>query len=202
MPFADANFDKAKSWHLSEDSDDAAVTDFEFALMQVYEAYQRYAVALARLVGESELNFNEVVVLHVVRMQERAKDAATIAQLINREDLPNVLYNLRKLVSLGLVEKVKNGTGTLFKVTDRGWRETQRYADLRNQVLLDAFSRTPNMVQRMADVEWTLDLMAGMYDAAAREVASINPDVLFVEDESASATQRPAARKSPRKAPR
>ncbi len=182
MPFANPDFDSAKAWHLAEDVRDSAVTDFEFALMQVYEAYQRYAVALARLVGHSELNFNEVVVLHVVRMQERAKDAATIAQLANREDLPNVLYNLRKLVSLGLVEKTKSGAATLFQVTEQGRVETQRYADLRSQVLLDAFARTPNMIDRMAEVEWTLDLMTGMYDSAVREIASINPDALFAKD--------------------
>ena len=202
MPFADPNFDTAKSWHLAEDSQDASVTDFEFALMQVYEAYQRYAVALARLVGESDLNFNEVVALHVVRMQERAKDAATIAQLVNREDLPNVLYNLRKLVSLGLVEKIKSGTATYFRVTEQGRLETQRYADLRNQVLLGAFARTPNMIQRMAEVEWTLDLMAGMYDSAAREVASINPEVLFVDEPPALPSVPTSNRRGTKKPPR
>lgn len=194
MTLGNPDFDGARSWHLAEDSHDATVTDFEFALMQVYEAFQRYCVALARLVGNPEITFNEVVVLHVVRMQERPKDAATIAKLVNRDDLPNVLYNLRKLVSLGLVEKTKNGSATLFEVTEQGRLETQRYAELRNQVLLEAFSRTPNMGERVAEVNWTLNMMTGLYDGAAREVASINPTALFPEEPEAKPARSRAAK--------
>ena len=184
MPNPD--LETARTWHLATDSHDAAVTDFEFALMQVYEAFQRYCVSLGRLVGQPEITFNEVVVLHVVRMQERPKDAGTIAKLVNRDDLPNVLYNLRKLVSLGLVTKTRNGSATLFEVTERGRIETQRYADLRNRVLLEAFARTPNIEERMQEVDWTLNLLTGLYDSAARDVASINPSALFA-DEAADA---------------
>lgn len=186
-------YEAARSWHLAESRRDERVTSFEFALMQVYEAYQRWAVQGQRLVSEGDITFNEVVVLHVVRMQERAKDAATIAKLVNRDDLPNVLYNLRKLVSLGLVEKVKSGSSTLFRVTDRGLLETDRYAELRQQLLLENADQVSNLDEKLDSLIRLLHVMTGLYDSAARETAVINPATMF---EEASPAERRATASS------
>jgi predicted MarR family transcription regulator len=177
------SYEAARAWHLAKSERDELVTTFEFALMQVFEAYQRWCVQGARLVGHSDIAYNEVVVLHVVRMQERAKDAATIAKLVNRDDLPNVLYNLRKLVSLGLVRKVKIGSGTFFEVTDQGRIETERYAELRRDLLLGGMDEVGNLHEKLRSMIGLLHVMTGLYDTAARGAAVINPLALFPDDE-------------------
>lgn len=184
------DYEVARAWHLARDTRGELTTSFEFALMQVFEAYQRWAVQAARLVGNPDINYSEVVVLHVVRMQERAKDAATIAKLVNRDDLPNVLYSLRKLVSLGLVEKVKVGSGTYFKTTEQGRLETDRFAALRTDLLLKAMAEVANIDSKLETVIALLKVMTGLYDSAARETAVINPVALF-----------PASQEPPGKAP-
>jgi predicted MarR family transcription regulator len=190
-------YEAARSWHLAATERDELVTGFEFALMQVFESYQRWCVQAARLVGHSEITYNEVVVLHVVRMQERAKDAATIAKLVNRDDLPNVLYNLRKLVSLGLVQKVKIGSGTFFEVTEQGRIETERYAELRRDMLLASMDQVANLHEKLRTMLSLLHVLTGLYDGATRETAVINPLALFPADEDAP-PPAPAAAKSPR----
>lgn len=189
------DYEAARAWHLAESQRDELVTAFEFTLMQTMEAYQRWCVQGAHLVGNKEITYNEVVVLHVVRMQERAKDAATIAKLVNRDDLPNVLYNLRKLVSLGLVEKVKIGSGTYFQVTELGRIETTRYADLRRNVLLDGLDQIANFDEKLNSVIRLMQVMTGIYDSAARETAVINPAALFPEDQAGE----PAPKAPPKK---
>jgi predicted MarR family transcription regulator len=147
--------------------------------MQVNEAYQRWATQTSRLVGHPDMSFNEVVVLHVVRMQERDKDAATIAKLVNRDDLPNVLYNLRKLISLGLVKKVKVGSITMFGITEKGVLETNRYADMRRALLLDSMDEMPNLDGKLDALIPLMHVITGLYDVAAREVVVFDPKTVF-----------------------
>ncbi len=73
-----------RRWHLADNAYEEALTAFEFAILQVEGGFQRFAVQAIRVSSDIDLTFNEVVALHVVRMQERSKDTATIAQLTNR----------------------------------------------------------------------------------------------------------------------
>jgi predicted MarR family transcription regulator len=174
-------YEEARTWHLATNSDDELATSFEFALMQVYEAYQRWVVQGQRLVSYSEINYNETVVLHVVRMQERAKDAATIAKLVNRDDLPNVLYNLRKLVSIGLIQKVRIGAGTYFEITEQGRIETDRYAELRRDLLVRSMKEIAQLSEKLKTATDLMHSLTGCYDTASRETAVMNPAMLFPE---------------------
>ena len=186
------DYEAARAWHLADSERAERVTSFEFALMQVNEAYQRWVTQAARLAGHPDITFNEVVVLHVVRMQERSKDAATISKLVNRDDLPNVLYNLRKLVGLGLVEKVKVGSSTLFRVTERGRLETNRYADMRRALLLESMDEIANIDSKMDSLITLMHLVTGLYDNAAREVVVIDPKTAFAGDSVPSAIEATA----------
>lgn len=161
---------------------DEVVTDFEFGLLQVHQAFERFTIQLSRLAGKHNLAFNEVVILHVVRMQERAKDGATIAKLLNRDDLPNVLYTLRKLVSTGLVEKSTSRSGTYFAVTPLGRIETDRYARLRRELLSANIDQIENLHEKLAAASHALQLMAGMYDSGARTASTLNPQMMFDND--------------------
>jgi predicted MarR family transcription regulator len=195
-------YEEARTWHLATDWDDDLATSFEFALMQVYEAYERWVVQGQRLVGDSELNYNETVVMHIVRMQERAKDAATIAKLVNRDDLPNVLYNLRKLVSIGLISKVRNGAATYFEITERGRIETDRYAELRRDLLVQSMHEIAQFRDKLKTATDLMHSLTGCYDTATRATAGMNPATLFPDrDHRAEAPTPPRAtsRKTSRK---
>ncbi|OZD80330.1 hypothetical protein CH298_02320 [Rhodococcoides fascians] len=167
------------TWHLATSVDDTLVTAFEFAMIQAFEAFQRSVVQIQRIVGDVNIQFGEGVLLHIVRMQERPKDATTIARLMNRDDLQNVLYGLRKLGSLGLVRKVRVGATTLFEITDDGIDATDRYAKLRREIIVSGMADIVDVQERMRRTTELLHSLTGHYDTAAREVAAMDPARLF-----------------------
>ena len=113
-----------RNWHLANDETEFKVTELEFAMMRVLEAFSRWVAAADEMVGLSELKHGEHVILHVIRMQNRPKSGATIARLLNRDDLPNIQYSLRKLENAGFIQKnkeagTKNYSKRLVVFTDR-----------------------------------------------------------------------------------
>lgn len=175
-------FSSSQAWHLARSEDEVRLTDFEFALMAATAGFERYAVQTARLVGGPELGYSEVVIIHVVRMHDTPKDAATIARLLNRDDLPNVQYALRKLVSTGLVEKSKQGTTTVFSTTAEGVRWTDRYAALRTKILLGIVTAEHAFSGGLGRATRAMSVLAGIFDSSARAAALLNPATLFDED--------------------
>ncbi len=167
--------EEARRWHLAPTADTQVMTGTAFAMMRTMAAYQRAATNAFRLACDADLTFNDIVILHVVAMHDRPKDAATIARLVNREDLPNVLYNLRKIVAAGLIEKSRGGSSTLFSITPEGREAAMRYAAIRKRVILDWFRRNPETVSMLPEVSFTMQHMTGVYDAQTRELASLDP---------------------------
>ncbi|MCK0091514.1 winged helix DNA-binding protein [Rhodococcus sp. HNM0563] len=180
-----------RRWHLAETAYEEGLTAFEFALLQVEGGFQRFAVQAIRVAADIDLAFNEVVALHVVRMQERSKDTATIAQLTNRDDLPNLQYNLRKLVSLGLLERTKSGTSSVFTVTPTGREISDRYAQLRRQTLGANLEELNDIVTKMQHAVRSMQILTGLYEAASRDLATINTAAFFDPLPSEADTEPP-----------
>ena len=111
-------------------------------------------------------------VLNIVRMRNRSKSIKEIAMLFNRDDLPNLQYTIRKLTKNGLIIKDgpgKQRKGARYKITDKGIRVTDDYIKLRRSILVD-FSK--GMGDDLEHAARTLELMSGIYDQAARIVAT------------------------------
>ena len=119
-----------RNWHLATDETELRVTELEFALIRLQEAFARWVAAADEMVGLSELKHGEHIILHVIRMQNRPKSSATVARLINRDDLPNIQYSLRKLENAGLIEKNKDGSSKIFtySITALGEKLTNEYS--------------------------------------------------------------------------
>ena len=66
-------------------------------LIRFHEAFARWIAAASAVVMEGDIKFSEYVILQVIRMQDRPKNSTTIARMINRDDIPNIQYSLRKL---------------------------------------------------------------------------------------------------------
>ena len=169
-------------WHLAATPAEAQLTDYEFAMMAATNGFERFVVQAARLTGEPELTFTEAVLIHVIRMHETPKDTATIARFLNRDDLPNIQYGVRKLVTSGLVQRRKVGTSTVYSVTEAGKAWTQRYAMIRKRVLLDLLADQPGFVETLRQASHSMFLMAGLMDASFRRAAAFNADALFAQE--------------------
>lgn len=164
-----------RHWHLGRDAHEAVTTDFEWTLLRFQQAFERYVAQLAAVSGMAELSYPEVVILHVVRMQDRPKTAASIARQLNRDDIPNIQYILRKLVRVKLVRKVREPLAAktfAYEVTRRGRALLDRYADLRVEVLTRQMHDIEDIDRRLRETARLVSLLTGLYDEAGRVAAA------------------------------
>ena len=91
------------AWHLAEDPIGLAVTDLEYALLRVHEAFGRWQSECLAAVSGATISGSENVLLHVIAMKSARKTIHDLQLLTNRTDTTNVQYGLRKLLKLGFV---------------------------------------------------------------------------------------------------
>ena len=165
-----------RNWHLAKDKTELNVTELEFALMRVLEAFSRWVAAADEMVGLSELKHAEHVILHVIRMQNRPKSGATIARLLNRDDLPNIQYSLRKLEAADLIQKFKDGggKGLSYGITPLGERMTNEYSKLRSELLIRNVKTLTDFDDRVEGAAQLLSILTGIYEESARSCAGFN----------------------------
>ena len=129
------------------------------------------------IVSDVEIKYPEHIILHVIRMLERPKSSATIARLINRDDIPNIQYSLRKLETAGLIEKVKDKNSKTFsyKATEDGVRLTDDYYKLRVEILMKRLEDISGASEKLEKAARLLSLLTGIYEEAARDSATFSP---------------------------
>jgi predicted MarR family transcription regulator len=165
-----------RNWHLANDETELKVTEFEFSMMRVTEAFSRWVAAADELVGLSEFKHVEHVILHIIRMQDRPKSGATIARLLNRDDLANIQYSLRKLENAGLIEKNKEGgiKNLNYSITELGEKLTNEYAKLRSELLIRSIKNITDFNGRVEDATQLLSILTGIYEESARSSATFH----------------------------
>jgi predicted MarR family transcription regulator len=136
----------------------------------------RWVAAADEMVGLSELKHAEHVILHVIRMQNRPKSAATIARLLNRDDIPNIQYSLRKLENAELIQKNKEAGTKIYNygITDLGKKLTDEYSKLRSELLIRNLVSITDFDSRAEDATQLLSIMTGIYEESGRKSASFN----------------------------
>lgn len=167
-----------RHWHLAKDETELNITELEYGVIRFHEAFSRWIVTIGELTGTSGLKYSEHVILHVIRMQDRPKTTATIARLINRDDMPNVQYSLRKLEGAGLVRKrkEKGSKNFAYEITPAGEAVTNEYAKIRSELLVSNLRALTGVEKRAAETAQMLSIMTGLYEEAARNSASFNHD--------------------------
>lgn len=163
-----------RSWHLARSEAEVSLSEFEFSLERVIQAYYRWKAECLAAASDCGLTGNDTAILNVIRMKEQPKSLSEIARLLNREDISNIQYALRKLLNEGLVEKTSGTSrkGTTYGVTPKGFQATEDYAELRAQILMKLLGSLDDKQDRFGETGHFLDLMAGMYDQAAGQVST------------------------------
>jgi predicted MarR family transcription regulator len=162
-----------RRWHLARTPLEIEVTELEYALMRSYEAFGRWQTECLANVTDFAASGPENALLHVIRMNDRAKTIHDLAYLTNREDVPNIQYSLRKLIKGGFVVRIGSGrTGVSYEVTPLGKEVTDRYAEVRAALLIDAVRRVPELAPRLEDAAQALELLTGIYAQSARAAAT------------------------------
>jgi predicted MarR family transcription regulator len=158
------------SWHLSRTETERRLTDFEFGLERLAQAYYRWKAACLAAVCDVPLTGDDVAVLNVVRMGDEPKRLSEIGQLLNRVDVPNLQYATRKLVRAGLIE-TEGGSSrkeTRYRATATGHSVTEAYAALRAATLPPMLEALDGWAAKSETTSVQLDLISSLYAQAAQ----------------------------------
>lgn len=165
-----------RGWHLARTPHDALTTEFEWTLLRFQQAFERWVDLLGSITGMGDLSYTEIVVLHVIGMQDRPKTGASIARQLNRDDLPNIQYCIRKLVKHGFCQRAGgNGKTRSYELTKQGREAASDYAKLREALLTDQTKSIGDIDERLRSAAQLVSLLTGVYDEAGRISASYSP---------------------------
>lgn len=162
-----------RSWHLARTAQEMDVAELEYALIRCWEGFGHWQAECLASVAEFSASGPDNALLHMIRMNDRPKSLRDLAHMANRDDIPNLQYSLRKLIKGGLITRSGSGrSGVTYETTSLGKTVTDRYADVRAHLLIEAIARVPDLAKRLQDAVHTLDLMTGIYEHAARAAAT------------------------------
>ncbi len=163
-----------RHWHLGRTDEELAVAAFEYAVMRCIESYNAWQQECLAAVAGYKMSATDNVVLHITRMNDRPKSVTELSRLMNRADLSNLKYSVRKLIEAGLLEKVnENGKrkGMRYRPTRAGIEITEAYARLRREQLMPAISALAGSSEKLDQATSTLNLVSGIYEQVAQMVA-------------------------------
>ncbi|MCU0951962.1 MAG: winged helix DNA-binding protein [Burkholderiaceae bacterium] len=149
------------------------LSEFEFGLILVSNAFMRWVVRCMAAAGLKDLTPLDVLLLHHVNHRAREKKLADICFMINIEDTHVVAYALKKLVAMGLVQSEKRGKEVLFSTTGTGQDYIVRYREVREACLVAALSKEGSENARLGEMAGFLRFLSAMYDQAARAATSL-----------------------------
>jgi len=157
-------------WHLATTPLEAATTELEWALLRWYQAFDRYSLLTLSMLGFQGMTMSELAIVNIVGLHDRPKPANMIASLLNRDDIQNVQYSLRKLLATGLIMKTEGGTGknANLTVTKKGRRLCDEFASLRRQLLITHVAQLGNGEARLLYSAKTVSMLTGLYDEVGR----------------------------------
>jgi predicted MarR family transcription regulator len=158
------------AWHLARTETERRLSDFEFGLERLAQAYYRWKAACLAAVCDVPLTGDDVAVLNVVRMGDEPKRLSEIGQLLNRVDVPNLQYATRKLVRAGLIETEGSSSRkeTRYRATTTGRSVTEAYAALRAATLPPMLEALDRWAAKSEATSIQLDLISSLYAQAAQ----------------------------------
>ncbi len=158
------------SWHLARTETERQLSDFEFGLERLAQAYYRWKAACLAAVCAVPLTGDDVAVLNIVRMGDEPKRLSEIGQLLNRVDVPNLQYATRKLGRAGLIETEGHSSRkeTRYRVTATGHAVTEAYAALRAATLPPMIDALDGWAAKSEATSTQFDLISSLYAQAAQ----------------------------------
>jgi len=160
------------SAHLA-DSALPALSEVEFALTMMNQAYQRWMVRCITAAGGPAMSPLEVLILHLVHHRGRPKTLAEVCLILNIEDTHLANYAIKKLTQAKLLEAGRKGKEKTVQITEAGAALCGRYKEVREALLVRAARQLGHDPEDMSRVASLLRALSGSYDQAARAAAAL-----------------------------
>lgn len=156
-------------WHICQTDEEVPVMMLEYALIRTFGAFERWMAECQGAAAHMPMSSTDNMVLNVIRMREVPKGVSEIARFLNRDDVSNIQYSLRKLQTAGLIEKnsSKKRRGASYQVTEKGREVTDEFARLRRELLITAVPELADWEEQVATTRRVLALMQGVFENAS-----------------------------------
>ena len=156
-------------WHLCQTDEEVPVTMIEYSLIRTFGALERWMAECQGVAAHIPMSSTDNLVLNAIRMREVPKGVSELARFLNRDDVSNIQYSLRKLQSEGLIEKTssKKSRRASYQVTRKGRKVTDEFARLRSQLLIAAVPGLTDWEEQVATTRRVLGLMQSIYENAS-----------------------------------
>jgi len=166
--------EQRSSRYMTTSDEATALTRLELAILRVYEAFGRWAVELHKLGEEvaSPVGFNDIALLHCIRMRGHDPSVSELLHFLNRHDIANIQYSIKKLIKYGLVQTCTGTTKreSRISLTKLGVELTDLYANVRNDVLIALLRSNEGAGEQLSQAALALEHLIGMYDQATQAV--------------------------------
>ena len=149
------------------------LSEMEFALTVLGNAFQRWTVRCMAAAGIAGLAPVDVLILHAANHRSREKTLSDICMMFNIEDTHVVAYALKKLEGLGLIKTGRRGKEKTVSVTTEGAAACMRYRDVREGLLVATLEELKVDGNQLGAVASLMRVLSGQYDQAARAAASL-----------------------------
>ncbi len=150
-----------------------ALSEMEFAVTMMVNAYQRWMVRCMAAAGVEGLSSLEVQLLHSVNHRSRAKTMADLCLVLNIEDTHTVSYALKKLEKAGLIETGRRGKEKTARITQTGEEMCLQYRELREALLVKPMKELGLDEAELSRLAATLRSVSGYYDQGARAATAM-----------------------------
>ena len=150
-----------------------ALSEVEFAVTMMVNAYERWMVRCMTAAGVPGLAPLDVQVLHSVNHRDRPKTLADICLVLNIEDTHTVTYALRKLEKGGLISTGKRGKEKTATITAAGEVACMEYRRIREALLVEPVRTLGLDETELSRLAALLRSVSGHYDQAARSAAAM-----------------------------
>lgn len=161
-----------KYLHLAADRHAAALTRLELGVLRAQEAFASWSVELNKHCDGGQLSFQDVALLHCVRLRGGTPSLSDMLVFLHRTDLAALQYSFRKLEKAGLVRRLRGAMRreVAYDATEKGRTITNEYARLRHAVLVNLVAEFVDMEQSMHSAAAILERMVGIYDQATQSI--------------------------------
>ena len=165
-----------REWSGAKNEQEIEFSEVGLAILRISAAFGRWNEASCVAVGGPNLTAPEINCLHVIAMQSRAKTAATVANLLNRDDQANIQYGLRKMRALGLIQVRPGGNkkNYEYEVTEQGKRLTDDLSDIAREIVYRATGAIDDATNRFVSTSDLLRILTGIWDESARVAATFS----------------------------
>lgn len=150
-----------------------SLSEVEFGMILASHSFSRWMVHCMAATGYPGLSPIEILILHTTHHRSRSKRLANICLVLDIEDTHLVTYAIGKLEKAGLVMTGREGKEKTVTATEAGVKACMRYAEIREQLLVNPLKMSGVSEQMLSDVAGLLRILSGYYDQGARSAATI-----------------------------